>query len=386
MKTLSRILSRRRSGEGGCDSEVQRRKGGTPGRRSEPAAAPESHQLPSRRVSGSDVVLAKRRRQLSHDIVGGGCVVVDAGPDAGPDARGSDTASNKAWQIPPTKICPRCAAFDFPCLLDWKPGRPRPWVQLSHVLRPLPSRPPSPPADDSHHQAGVRCPQPGAPQCLFCLFFRAMIGPLSTDDLSKFNPYLRIRQAFERLDGIGEKHELARSVLMEVTTQKKSLPWGFLLRAEDKVDDGDVSGYLENKGQAAGIRGRRVPPLLNPSLPHCWLDFCRRNHSNSACTTPPMQQLPIAGLQLIDCHEKRVVAVEEMAHADSADATEYLALSYAWSQTGLDSSAKAPFDVPALRLAPGGRVPDVLPSLFADAIAFTNTMGFRYLWLDRFCL
>ncbi|KAG5949967.1 hypothetical protein E4U53_005599 [Claviceps sorghi] len=385
MKTLSRILSRRRSGEGDCDPEVRRRKGGTPGRQSGPAAVPESLQLPSRRVSGSDAVLAKRRRQLSRGIVGDGCVVVDASPEADP-GRGSDAASSKSWRNPPIKICPKCAAVDFPCLLDWKLGQPRPWVQLSHVLRPLPSQPPFPPVDDSHDHPGVCCPRPGAPQCPFCLFFRAMIGPLPTDDLSKFSPYLRIRQAFERLDGIGEKHELARSVLMEVTTQKKSLPWGYLLRAEDKVDDGDVSGYLVEKGQAAGIRARRVPPLLNPSVPQCWLDFCRRNHCNSACTAAPMQQHPIAALQLIDCHEKRVVAAEGIASAGSADATEYLALSYAWSQTGLDSSAEAPFDVPALRVAPGGQLPDALPSLFADAIAFTTRMGFRYLWIDRFCL
>ncbi|KAG5978478.1 hypothetical protein E4U55_006167 [Claviceps digitariae] len=405
MKTLSRILSRRRPGENGSDRshpEVRRRKDGTPGRRSESAAMPESHQLPSRRFSGSDAVSAKRRRELSHGIISGGCVVVDGGADAiaGAGAEDSDMAaspanlstSKQSPKPPLTKICPRCSAIDFPCLLNWKPGQPRPWVQLSHVLRPLPSRPPPqpppPPADDDNHHSDVLCPWPGAPQCPFCLFFRAMIGSLPTDDLSKFNPYLRIRQAFERLDGIGEKHELARSVVIEVTTQKKSLPWGYLLRAEDKEDD-DLSGYLAAEGKKAGIRGRLVPPMLDPSLPKCWLDFCRRNHSNSACNAPAMQQQqkkPIAGLQLIDCVQNQVVAAEEVLFHSSDDATEYLALSYAWSQTGLDSSAEAPYDVPALRLGLDGHLPDTVPSLFADAIAFTTAMGFRYLWIDRLCL
>ncbi|KAG6014277.1 hypothetical protein E4U43_006737 [Claviceps pusilla] len=412
MKTLSRILSHRRLSEGGSerrDPEEGRQKGATSGPRSESGAVPECHQLPLSSVSGSDAVLARRRRALSHSIIDGGCVVVDARVDGSSDAsrgrQGNDTAASHASSAarrlprkPPAKICPRCAAIDFPCLLDWKPGQPRPWVQLSHVLRPLLSRPPSSPppspspADDSDYP-GVFCPRPEAPpRCPFCLFFRAMIGSIPTDDLIKFNPYLRIRQAFERLDGIGEKHELARSVVMEVTTQKKTLPWGYLLRATDDEDD-DLFGYLAEGGKMAAIRGRQVPPMLNPSLPKCWLDFCRRNHSNSACAGPliqqqQQQQQPIAELQLIDCIEKRVVVAAEdiPINDDSHDATEYLALSYAWPQTGMDSSAEAPFDIPALRLGPGRRLPDKVPSLFADAIAFTITMGFRYLWIDRFCL
>ncbi|KAG6009944.1 hypothetical protein E4U21_000715 [Claviceps maximensis] len=396
MKTLSRILSRRRSSEDGnhpSDPEVRQRKNGTPVRRSESAAAPEPPQLPLRRVDDSDAILAKRRRELSQGILHGGCVVVDGSVKG---IAGSDAAASKQWRRPLIKICPRCTAIDFPSLLDWRPGQARPWVQLSHVLRPLPSRSPPPPpplADHDSDPSGLLSSWPGTPRCPFCLFFRAMVGSMPADDQSKFNPYLRIRLAFERLDGIGEKHELARSVVMEVTTQKKSLPWGYLLRAGDKEHD-DLSGYLAVKGQPAEIHGRRVPRMLNPSLPKCWLDFCRQHHSNSACTAPAMQQRqqqqqqqPIVGLQLIDCIEKRVVAAEEIPFDDSDDATEYLALSYAWSQIGLDSSAAdAPFDVPALRLGPDRHLPGNVASLFADAIAFTTTMGFRYLWIDRFCL
>ncbi|KAG6039072.1 hypothetical protein E4U41_003340, partial [Claviceps citrina] len=304
---------------------------------------------------------------------------------------------------PLTKVCPRCAAVDFPRLLDWKPGQPRPWVQLSHVGPPPlpsipPSIPPSPPPADSHphpHPPPRALFPPGRPQCPFCLVFGAMIGPLPSDGLSKFNPYLRIRLAFERLDGIGEKHELARSVLMEVTAQKKSLPWGYLLRAEaHKADDDEedrLSAHLTPKGQGAAIiRGRQVPPLLNPSLPRCWLDFCRQNHADSTCAAPPtMRRLPVAGFRLIDCKEKRVVAADEMEDPDSDDPVEYLALSYAWAQTGLDSSADdaPPSRLPsALRLGPDGHLPDQVAPLFADAIAFTATLGFRYLWIDRFCL
>ncbi|KAG6045513.1 hypothetical protein E4U39_002209 [Claviceps sp. Clav50 group G5] len=390
MKALSRILFRRRSGQGGdSDPEGRQQNNGAHGRRPESLAVSEVHQLPSRRFGSSDIGSARRRCELSQSITdGGGCVVANASSTSQDiadtcSARPASAAS-KQLRKPPTKFCPRCAAMDFPSLLEWEPGQPRPWVQLSHVLLPPLLMPPSPPADDDGDPP-ARCP--------FCVFFKALIGFVPPDGLSKFTPYLRIRHAFERLDGISEKHELARSVIMEVMTQRKALPWGYLLRAEDQEGGQDLARYLTPKGQQAAIRGRRVPPLLNPELPKCWLNFCRQHHSGKACEAPPMQQSPVAGLQLIDCSEKRVVAAHEI---NATDATEYLALSYAWAQTGLDASAEADaeaeadvpsiFDLPALRLGPDGNLPDTMPALFADAIAFTTTIGARYLWIDRFCL
>ncbi|KAG6124909.1 hypothetical protein E4U12_007807 [Claviceps purpurea] len=388
MKALSRILFRRRSGHGrDSDSEGRQQNSDAHGRRPESLPVSEVHQLPSRRFSSSDIGSARRRCELSQSITdGGGCVVanISSNPQDIADTCSAHPASAARKQLrkPPTKFCPRCAAIDFPSLLEWKPGQPRPWVQLSHVLFPPLLMPPSPP-DDDDGDPPARCP--------FCVFFKALIGLVPPDGLSKFTPYLRIRHAFERLDGIGEKHELARSIIMEVMAQRKALPWGYLLRTEDQEGGQDLAGYLTPKGQQAAIRGRRVSPLLNPELPKCWLNFCRQHHSGKGCEAPPMQQSPVAGLQLIDCSEKRVVAAHEV---NVDDATEYLALSYAWAQTGLDASAEAEadtdvpsmFDLSALRLGPDGILPDTMPALFADAIAFTITIGARYLWIDRFCL
>ncbi|KAG6161102.1 hypothetical protein E4U11_003709 [Claviceps purpurea] len=388
MKALSRILFRRRSGHGrDSDSEGRQQNSDAHGRRPESLPVSEVHQLPSRRFSSSDIGSARRRCELSQSITdGGGCVVanISSNPQDIADTCSAHPASAASKQLrkPPTKFCPRCAAIDFPSLLEWKPDQPRPWVQLSHVLFPPLLMPPSPP-DDDDGDPPARCP--------FCVFFKALIGLVPPDGLSKFTPYLRIRHAFERLDGIGEKHELARSIIMEVMAQRKALPWGYLLRAEDQEGGQDFAGYLTPKGQQAAIRGRRVSPLLNPELLKCWLNFCRQHHSGKGCEAPPMQQSPVAGLQLIDCSEKRVVAAHEV---NVDDATEYLALSYAWAQTGLDASAEAEadadapsmFDLSALRLGPGGILPDTMPALFADAIAFTITIGARYLWIDRFCL
>jgi hypothetical protein len=78
-----------------------------------------------------------------------------------------------------------------------------------------------------------------------------------------------------------------------------------------------------------------------------------------------------------------VVAADQLEKPDVVD---YLTLSYAFSQTGLDTTPGVSSDVSALLLSPDGRLPEILPPLFTDAIAFTTTLGFRYLWIDRLCL
>lgn len=405
MKKLSRILSRRRPDDADSDSERHRRRAGTPtaagasGSGSGSGSGPPAtgfHQLPSssRRGTGSKVALGRTHRELRNGV-SGGCIVADGSLDANAsnshihinvrdDASSgiSDASEQSARKQFLTKTCPRCVAIDFPQLLDWKQGQPRPWVPLSHVLVPPPSLPPSPPADADVPGMKGQTP-PGAPQCPFCVFFRAMIGPIPAvgDGTAKFHPYLRIRQAFERLDGVGERHELAGSVLMEVMTKKKSLPWGYLLKAEEGEDEG-MATYLAEDGEKARIRGRLVPPMINPALPRAWLDYCSKNHGGAGCTAPVKA---VEGLRLIDCNEMRVVAADEV-ESRGLGKMEYLTLSYVWSQTGLDSSPDMPFDHSALSLDSDGHLPESVPSLFADAIAFTTTLGFQYLWIDRFCL
>ncbi|KID84258.1 Heterokaryon incompatibility [Metarhizium guizhouense ARSEF 977] len=373
MKKISRILSRRRPDDAAdSDSERSRRRAGSP-TATPPPAATGFHQLPFRRATGSEVALARTHRKLSAGV-GGGCVVADGSRDAA-CARDDDAGQQSGRRGFLTKTCPRCVAADFPRLLDWKHGQPRPWVPLSHVLLPPPGLPPSPPSDGDS-QRGLT--PPGAPQCPFCVFFRAMIGPVPAvgDGTAKFHPYLRIRRAFERLDGVGERHELAGSVMIEVMTRKKSLPWGYLVKADE--DEG-WSRYVEAQGEAS-IRARVVSAMVDPALPRCWLDFCREKHAGTACMAPVKM---VQGLRLVDCTEMRVVAAEEIqAHGQ----TDYLALSYVWAQTELDSSPDAPFDTSASSLGPDGRLPESVPLLFADAIAFTSSLGFRYIWIDRFCL
>ncbi|KAM0198858.1 hypothetical protein ACHAQI_012281 [Fusarium lateritium] len=229
--------------------------------------------------------------------------------------------------------CAICATIDFPSLLNWRPGQPRPWIPLAHTLAELSA-------------------------CPYCIFFQALVG-IEPDTTRKFTPYLRIRQAFERL-GVGEKHELGGAVIFEVTTKSKVLPWGYIVRIAEGEDD--MTGY---KDPAPIIRGRVIPPKLDFALPRTWMDFCVANHTHTACSS---KGAPIRGLKLVDCRENQVVFVDDL----NVDTIEYVTLSYVrgsptdeeWDHKGL---------------------PEVLPPLLTDAIAVTKSLGFRYLWIDRFC-
>lgn len=255
---------------------------------------------------------------------------------------------------PKQRPCATCRGTDFPKLLDWRPGNPRPWVSLSHALV----------ADE----ASAACP--------FCSFFQAMVGAAAPDGTGKFAPYLRIRLAFERLN-VGERHELGRAVLIEVTTRDKTLPWGYIVKAaveeEGNIEpetDGEerrvnVAGYL---GKDPLIRGRTVPPLLDPTLPRTWIAFCKENHEDQPCSR--VQPL-VQNLRLVDCETKSVVPAEDV----EGEGLEYVTLSYVRGSAGSDPSADRDSDLS-----------DRLPPLIADAIAFTKSLGFRYLWIDRYCM
>ena len=297
------------------------------------------HQLSSRRQVSEDgdfVVTGKRAPRpgtLSRIIADGSDRVVsetEGEGDGNGDGDGDGAASSSV------QVCETCAAIDFPRLLNWRPGEPRPWVSLSHTL-----------ADSD---------------CPFCIFFQAMVGVQPDDETAKFTPYLRIRQAFERLGGLNEKHSLSREVLIEVTTKNKSLPWGYIVKAAE--DETSLEGYL---AEQPAIQGRTVTPLLDPALPKTWIQFCDDAHADTACGK---STVALEGLRLIDCQERRVVSVDDL---DDRDGLKYVTLSYVngVSREGDPTS--------------NSDLPKDVPRVVEDAISFTIALGFRYLWVDRYC-
>ncbi|KAI2470852.1 HET-domain-containing protein [Annulohypoxylon bovei var. microspora] len=86
-----------------------------------------------------------------------------------------------------------------------------------------------------------------------------------------------------------------------------------------------------------------------------------------------MQNIP--DLYLIDCHKLTVVA--------ATMPLKYVALSYVWSSPSTEDTAhcsRRGEDNMTLLL------PENLPLVITDAITVTKSVGFRYLWVDKFCI
>ncbi|KAI1481065.1 HET-domain-containing protein [Daldinia eschscholtzii] len=101
-----------------------------------------------------------------------------------------------------------------------------------------------------------------------------------------------------------------------------------------------------------------------------WIARCTSLDGTKCC---PSRQ-PIRDLYLIDCYERTVVTAK--------GSPAYIALSYVWAPS---SNVNVNY---RLRLGENcdTPLPDNLSLTIQDAIVVTKSLGFRYLWVDKFCI
>lgn len=114
----------------------------------------------------------------------------------------------------------------------------------------------------------------------------------------------------------------------------------------------------------APIRGRRLVGDVDFALVRSWLNLCFADHPSCASSSARDKQA-IPHMKLIDCHTQTIVT--------AAPSMQYLALSYVWGQGPLEK-----YTYPNL--------PDPLPPTIKDAITVTLKLGYRYIWVDRYCI
>jgi hypothetical protein len=92
-----------------------------------------------------------------------------------------------------------------------------------------------------------------------------------------------------------------------------------------------------------------------------WINLCQNQHTKVCSVDNPAS---VPGLKLIDCETNTLIPGE--SHP-------YVALSYVWgcsSDTSEDPN----------------QLPKILPNTIKDTITVTKRLGFRYLWIDRYCI
>ncbi|PSN65217.1 HET-domain-containing protein, partial [Corynespora cassiicola Philippines] len=122
--------------------------------------------------------------------------------------------------------------------------------------------------------------------------------------------------------------------------------------------------------RAPWLTGRPVDPhRINLPLVQTWLQHCKKKHS---CT---MRYSRPSNLRMIDCKTLDIVAAPPNCN--------YFALSYVWGAP----SAISPAATQDPMVGPGAR--EVLrraAPVVRDAIAVVQSLGWRYLWVDKYCI
>jgi hypothetical protein len=128
---------------------------------------------------------------------------------------------------------------------------------------------------------------------------------------------------------------------------------------------------LRNAYEPLGrITAQLVSPSFDPVLTKKLIQDCRDRHG-SICSV--QDNVSVTNLNLIDCESLVVEKGQPQAP--------YVALSYVWGsstacdQYCLEATSGSTFSLPS-----------ILPLVISDAISVTKSLGFRYLWVDKFCI
>lgn len=117
------------------------------------------------------------------------------------------------------------------------------------------------------------------------------------------------------------------------------------------------------------LTGRPVySTRINLPLVQEWLQHCKKKHSCAMRFSRPLQ------LRMIDCKKLEIVTAPPNCN--------YFALSYVW---GGVSSAAPPDNSTNSTLGPYDGLRNAAP-VVRDAIEVVQSLGWRYLWVDKYCI
>ncbi|KAF8850560.1 HET-domain-containing protein [Acephala macrosclerotiorum] len=140
--------------------------------------------------------------------------------------------------------------------------------------------------------------------------------------------------------------------------------------AEMAQMSGWAACYLTTDGPGM-FRPQLIPKRFNVAPVKKWLSACMDYHGH-ICNA----SVNVPGLLLIDCETLQLCRVSPQPP--------YVALSYVWAKP-IPSSAEIPI-CPTVegqsRLPPK----DSLSQVVKDSISVTKQLGFRYLWIDKYCI
>lgn len=146
----------------------------------------------------------------------------------------------------------------------------------------------------------------------------------------------------------------------------------FPLNSEQRRVHGAKQGFavIRQPHEPPKFSAQVVPPYFDPTVAIGWIGHCREHHRKTCFS---QKNASAINLRLINCE----TLVVEQGRSEFS----YVALSYVWGSSTV-------CDQYSLESASGSifALPSVLPAVILDAIAVTKSLGFQYLWVDKFCI
>lgn len=134
-----------------------------------------------------------------------------------------------------------------------------------------------------------------------------------------------------------------------------------------EVDDGL---FFLPKTEVRLLAPRPVPGMFDPELGRSWVRKCASFHQPTC--TPRSIGFPE---RVIECSTRTIIP--------GTRGVRYTALSYVW---GLKENALKQERMLSKTRGLWSRLPDELPQTFEDAIKVTSMIGYKYIWIDRYCI
>ncbi|TGO51377.1 hypothetical protein BOTNAR_0358g00090 [Botryotinia narcissicola] len=129
-----------------------------------------------------------------------------------------------------------------------------------------------------------------------------------------------------------------------------------------------VFGFSNADAYKDGVAIRSLSVQADLSLVREWIRLCNDNHDNSNFNCLPKDGISLQGFTVIDCEDGQNILVPGTA------SMKYITLSYVWGA----ETAEGPDQF--------GKLPSSLPNLIEDVIKVVIALGYRYLWIDRYCV
>ncbi|MCJ1450829.1 hypothetical protein MMC28_001163 [Mycoblastus sanguinarius] len=208
--------------------------------------------------------------------------------------------------------------------------------------------------------------------CRLCRLFAAVRVPPS-HDYNHSEYHLRALSFLQATPDIG--HDPIKAIRDKDTVCPAVLPGNgkSKVNLDREIFRCETTGLIScvptsDSSVSSRFQGRRLQSnCIDYQLLRAWFEFCERNHPKScaldSATQPPM-------LKVIDAETHSII--------QAPPACLYVALSYVWGSQNSQNFG----------IAVGAQtwLPKEIPRVIEDALLVTRKLGWRYLWVDRYCI